>query len=610
MIALPRLLARPLAAATIFVASLAPALALPAAAAEPPTALYALTTANSIATITDNASSRAAEPQAVTGITAGEILMAIDVRPQNGRLYGLATTGTGAVRLYHIDFGSGAPVATALSAAPVQFDDGTAAVPIAGTAFDIDFNPTVDRLRVVSNGGFNFRMNPNNGTLVDGNNGVTTTPPPAGVNPDGSIKGLTTTVDATAYTNNSINVAATTQYTLDSTTNNLFIQNPPNSGTQTTPLPLTVGGTAIDFTGDSALDIPPGVNVSTGNTPATGAAFAALTVAGTPGLYQIELSTGATTLLGTLGTLSARDIAVYQLPATGIVLSADGTLLRRFLVEQPTVIGTASTTPAIVGLTAGEVLVGIDGRPATGQLFGLGVNDTANTATLYLLDPQSGAATAVGTPSTIAFVSAAGAPVDLPAASVGYGVDFNPTVDRVRVVTASGLNFRLNPVNGAAVDADTTAAGINPDGPISGASSTVDATAYTNSYAGTTRTTQYTLDSTSNRLFIQNPPNNGVQTTPLTVTLNAATLDFTAANGFDIPPTVAVTTSNTVATGGGYAALTVGNVSGLYRIDLATGNALLLGTLGDGAAPISGLVVWNSPPLRYKVGLPFIVRNP
>ena len=62
------------------------------------------------------------------------------------------------------------------------------------------------------------------------------------------------------------------------------------------------------------------------------------------------------------GSVSARDIAVYQLPATGIVLSADGTLLRRFLVEQPTVIGTASTTPAIIGITAGEVLVGIDGR--------------------------------------------------------------------------------------------------------------------------------------------------------------------------------------------------------------------------------------------------------
>ena len=39
----------------------------------------------------------------------------------------------------------------------------------AATVFGIDFNPTVDRVRVVNSAGQNFRMNPNNGAFVDGN---------------------------------------------------------------------------------------------------------------------------------------------------------------------------------------------------------------------------------------------------------------------------------------------------------------------------------------------------------------------------------------------------------------------------------------------------------
>ncbi|MEJ7701367.1 MAG: DUF4394 domain-containing protein [Pyrinomonadaceae bacterium] len=37
----------------------------------------------------------------------------------------------------------------------------------------------------------------------------------------------------------------------------------------------------------------------------------------------------------------------------------------------------------------------------------------------------------------------------------------------------------------------------------------VTATAYTNNFAGATTTTQYDIDTGSDRLLIQNPPNNG-----------------------------------------------------------------------------------------------------
>src|SRR5205085_11157401 len=103
--------------------------------------------------------------------------------------------------------------------------------------------------------------------------------------------------------------------------------------------------------------------------------------------------------------------------------------------------------------------------------------------------------------------------------------------------------------------------------------------AYTNSFAqsGTTVTTLYTLDSASNMLFIQNPPNNGTQTTGVPVTLGGSALGFTEVNGFDIPPGVQVGTSNAAAAGTGYALLTAGGNTGLYAIDLTTGVAALLG---------------------------------
>ena len=246
---------------------------------------------------------------------------------------------------------------------------------------------------------------------------------------------------------------------------------------------------------------------------------------------------------------------------------------------------------AIAGLVTSETLVGIDFRPATGQLFGLGVNSTSGSSTLYIIDPQTGTATTVGT-----VTDAAGSPVSL-AGSTQFGIDFNPTVDRLRIVTNTGLNFRINPTNGAFVDGDTVTAGTQPDGRINGngSTTTVDATAYTNSFAGATVTTQYTLDASSDRLFIQNPPNNGTQTAPLAVTLNGSPLNFDAVNGFDIPSGVRATTSNTPTSGLGLAALTVAGATNLYTIDLATGAASNLGAIGSATTGLIGLTAAETP---------------
>jgi hypothetical protein len=528
-------------------------------------------------------------PVAITGLTAGDTLVSIDRRPQNGFLYGLGYNATaGTVQLYNIS--SQTAVATPIGVlGAFVAADGTTPVRIgvdATTTFGIDFNPTVDRVRVVNSAGQNFRMNPNNGALVDFDATI------AGVQMDGGINGPTMSVQETAYTNSSPNVAATTQYTMDQTIDAVCIQNPPNNGTQTMCLPLSVPVETVQ-----GFDIPPSVTVTTSATAATGLGTAVVRASGRTQdeLVNVNLATGAVTTLGPVGATGVIGIALQQPVAAAtplFALSTDGTQLFRLL---STAVSATPTTVTIAGVTAGETLVGIDYRPATGQLFSLGVNATADNATVYIIDPQTGAASVVGTAGSVAFVTTAAAVVDLPPVSAGYGFDFNPTVDRIRVVTGSGLNFRVNPNTGAPVDNNANAAdGTNPDGGINGGpagSTGVTAAAYTNSFGQALTggvTTQYVIDATSNSLFIQNPPNNGTLTGAQPITLNGATLDFTEANGFDIPASVRVTTSASPATGSGFAALTVGTTTRLYSIDLSNGRATDLGALPAG---VSGLTV-------------------
>jgi Domain of unknown function (DUF4394) len=203
-------------------------------------------------------------------------------------------------------------------------------------------------------------------------------------------------------------------------------------------------------------------------------------------LYTINLSNGVAALAGRIGNGSAsvqglavhRDVVPGGRPA--IALQSDGTQLVRFNTASPDQV----TSVTIVGVAAGETVAVIDWRPNTGQLYALGANAGADTATTYRIDPQTGQASPVGAVGQVAFVDGVGSTIDLPIIGFGYGFDFNPTVDRIRVVTGSGLNFRVNPITGSPIDGNGFISGTNPDGPINGlpaGSTGVGAAAYTNS---------------------------------------------------------------------------------------------------------------------------------
>lgn len=215
------------------------------------------------------------------------------------------------------------------------------------------------------------------------------------------------------------------------------------------------------------------------------------------------------------------------------------------------------TRVAITGLQAGESLRGIDFRPNNGQLFGLG-----STNRLYSIDLSSGAATQVGQPFGVQLNG------------TSFGVDFNPSVDRIRVVSDAGQNLRLNPDTGAVVDADIATPGIQTDGNLNGATNSITATAYTESFGGatTTRPTrQFGINTTTDQLFEQNPPNAGTQTL-----IGSLNVDFSPSNGFDI-----VTPQSGVNN-----AFALSN-SSLYSINLTTGAATLVGEVRDLTTPLS-----------------------
>jgi hypothetical protein len=167
----------------------------------------------------------------------------------------------------------------------------------------------------------------------------------------------------------------------------------------------------------------------------------------------------------------------------------------------------------VTGLRKNERLVGIDFRPATGQLYGLG-----SSSRLYTIDPQSGKATQVGAQ-----------PFSPKLEGKFFGFDFNPTVDRIRVVSDKGQNLRLHPDLGTVVDADPNTAGIQPDGRLAYDNTDADGdpvdvnagrrvraggAAYTNpDNDPATGTTLYDIDADRDTLATQNPPNNGTLNT-------------------------------------------------------------------------------------------------
>jgi len=206
----------------------------------------------------------------VSGLMAGDVLVGIDFRVQDKKLYGVSRTGG----IYILD--TRGAVATKVSQLTVALD---------GSSFGVDFNPAADRLRIVSDTGQNLRHNVNAGglTLVDDPLDYPPATPVNAVGPNAS--GVT----GSAYTNNDLDAStATTLYALDSNLDQIGIQAPPNDGTLAATGKLGLDA-AISVGFDIYSVIRDGVTVNV-------QALASLqTASGVSSFYSINLPTGKAT---------------------------------------------------------------------------------------------------------------------------------------------------------------------------------------------------------------------------------------------------------------------------------------------------------------------------
>ncbi|WP_273027918.1 DUF4394 domain-containing protein [Massilia timonae] len=496
--------------------------------------VVALTTSNRLVSF-DRATPGAIRTNVlVTGLQSGENLVGIDVRPADGMLYGVGSTG----RLYTLDAATGA--ATNKSRLVADAADTTEPfTALAGTSFGVDFNPMADRLRIVGNTGQNLRIN------VD--TGATTT--------DGGINGgaAGAAISASAYTNSFAGTGSTTLYGIDGANSTLYTQNPPNSGALATPVPLGVTiGAANGF------DIDARTNMG----------YMVATVGGARNLYGVNLAatSAPTTLIGALGVSEdIRGIALRGAAAPVVLGLSNDNRLMGFKVGSP---NTIDTNVAITGLAGGETLVGIDVRPKDSRLYGL----TSN-ARLVTIDPATGAA------SVKATLAADGADTSAPYTAMqgtAFAVDFNPVADRLRVISDSGQSLRINVDTGATTtDGNINRAGVAPR---------VVAAAYTNSIPTPASTQLFDVDGASSVLALQNPPNDGtlVDVGPLGVTVaGAGAMDIGGGeNGLVL---AALRT-------------TAGGPSSLYRVNLSSGAATLVNGAATPATSVIGGSSGNSGP--------------
>ncbi len=245
--------------------------------------------------------------------------------------------------------------------------------------------------------------------------------------------------------------------------------------------------------------------------------------------------------------------------------------------------GTINFIGPITGLTAGDTLVGIDRRPQNlggmavpgpnnGRIYGVGVNSGTGTARIYALNESTAAASLISTLAADPADTTAPFPFTT-AAGTSFGVDFNPTVDRLRIVSNTGQNLRTNVDNGL-VQLDVPLAYQAGD-PNFGDAPVDVAVAYANNFGGATSTTLGGVDigQDPDALVIHTNPNGGI-------------LQTAAVGPFPLPFNSTTDISYDISGLTGTAYFAAGAATAGFSQFYASGidSVNLIGTIGGGVA--------------------------
>lgn len=234
---------------------------------------------------------------------------------------------------------------------------------------------------------------------------------------------------------------------------------------------------------------------------------------------------------------------------------------------------------ALSGLASNETIRGIDFRPATGELFALGSFNN-----LYTVNALTGSASLVGAGSFSPAMNGS-----------SFGFDFNPVIDRIRVVSDVNQNLVLNPNDGTSTQVTDVFYG--PGDPNEGLDPNIVSSGYTNSVMGATSTQLYGIDTGLDILVTQ--------------ANSAGTLMTVGSLGVDLNDTASFDIS-------GFSGIAYGTVqaadqskSVFWSVNLATGQSSTIGDIGGGALITAMTTAVPTPAgaLLFGAALPFAARR-
>lgn len=426
--------------------------------------IVGLTNNNEVFTIANaSAPGNISGPYAVTGVASGQSLVALDYGPMNGTLYALGyTSATGQAQLYTIDMTS--HVATAVNTTPVTLQLGNA------QSVGFDFNPmTNGEIHVVGMNGNHYTLNANTGAMVNSwtNLGYAS----------GDInQSMTAKIGATGYTNSFYGSDATTQIGYDLNNNVIVRFNAANMNeVQTSGL----SGLLLNANAGVGMDSYYDENNHSNTTYLTAQGL----LSSGSNLYTLNNATGLAISLGSIGNgnMDVRDISVEV--NRNVPASVTGSLMAGLTLNTGDLVFFDSDQPGIIrnrlqitGMTAGQTMLAVDFRPATGMLYGLGYNNTSHEYQLYTIDINTGVATAVNTPVSLNLGS-----------TDKVSFDFNPVTDRIHLTGNGNTNVVIDAGTGAILSNNSGAQYASGDANV-GVNANLSALAHTNSYAGATTT--------------------------------------------------------------------------------------------------------------------------
>ena len=292
-----------------------------------------------------------------------------------------------------------------------------------------------------------------------------------------------------------------------------------------------------------------------------GAATLAVVIGGAAGARG-DVPIAGTKALARVGSCGARSLlgGGPQLKFVGLTADQRLVLFGECNPSRPRDLG------PVTGLTGTDTaLVGIDYRVQNGLLYGVG-----NGGGVYRFETQGAPVATFVNQLTVA----------LDPAATAFGVDFNPAADRLRIISDTGQNLRHNVNDGGTTIADGTLNYIEGTPPAPVTATGVAAAGYTNNDLDpNTATTLFDVDGARDQVVAQSPANSGI----LAAT-GKLVADAEGPVGFDVYSTLR---DGTTIRNAGFAALSVGGTTGFYRVDVLTGEAVLIGALGAGVVDVA-----------------------